>query len=349
MAAIDAKLNGLELGMTMGSLNLVPLGYRQACSGFRSSQAIEPGETGERGRIASEISAQIALGIPGKNLLSHPLMTTHPSWNRRAWIAAAIATPFAVCCGCRTTPVTGRKQLRFIPKSMEMSLGEQSYAEVVSQAKPSENSIWAAAVQRTGSRIAEVANAPDFQWEFRLLASETKNAFCLPGGKVAIYEGIIPSCQNEAGLAVVMSHEIAHALAHHGAERMSQQAGVKGVGSVIGWAMSDSSPATREIAMRAFGTGAQYGVLLPYSRKHESEADEIGLHLLARAGYDPSEAPLFWERFGSAKQGSEAPPEWASTHPSDDRRAADLAAKLPEAMQIYQTSPVQHGQGESFT
>ncbi len=229
---------------------------------------------------------------------------------------------------------------------MEMSLGEQSYAEVVNQNKRSENQAWIDAVERTGSRIAEVANAPDFQWEFRLLASETKNAFCLPGGKVAIYEGIIPYCQNEAGLAVVMSHEIAHALAHHGAERMSQQAGVKGVGSVIGWAMSDYSPATRELAQRAFGTGAQYGVLLPYSRKHESEADEIGLHLMARAGYDPAEAPLFWGRFGAAKQGSETPPEWASTHPSDDRRAADLAAKLPEAIRLYESTTAQYGRGE---
>ncbi|MFO0011890.1 MAG: M48 family metallopeptidase [Planctomycetota bacterium] len=273
-------------------------------------------------------------------------MKTSRSWNRRAWIAAAVAAPISFCCGCRTTPVTGRKQFRFIPKSMEMSLGEQSYAEVVSQAKPSENQAWNEAVQRAGQRIAEVANAPDFQWEFRLLASDTKNAFCLPGGKVAIYEGIIPLCQNEAGLAVVMSHEIAHALAHHGAERMSQQTGVQGAGAVLGWAMSDYSPATRELAMRAFGTGAQYGVLLPYSRKHESEADEIGLHLMARAGYDPAEAPLFWGRFGGAKQANEAPPEWASTHPSDDRRASDLAAKLPEAIQLYEGSAVRYGRGE---
>lgn len=271
------------------------------------------------------------------------------SWNRRAWITAALATPVAYSCGCRSTPVTGRKQFRFIPKSMEMSLGEQSYAEVVNQAKPSENQAWVQAVERTGQRIAEVANAADFQWEFRLLASETKNAFCLPGGKVAIYEGIIPYCESEAGLAVVMSHEIAHALAHHGAERMSQQAGVQGAGAVLGWAMSDYSPATRQLAQKAFGTGVQYGVLLPYSRKHESEADEIGLHLMARAGYDPAEAPLFWGRFGTAKQGSEAPPEWASTHPSDERRASDLAAKLPEALQLYQASATRYGRGEQLT
>jgi len=271
------------------------------------------------------------------------------SWNRRAWITAALATPVLYSCGCRTTPVTGRKQFRFIPKSMEMSLGEQSYAEVVSQAKPSEKEAWVQAVQRTGQRIAEVANAPDFQWEFRLLAAETKNAFCLPGGKVAIYEGMIPYCESEAGLAVVMSHEIAHALAHHGAERMSQQAGVQGAGAGLGWAMSDYSPATRQLAPKAFGTGVQYGVLLPYSRKHESEADEIGLHLMARAGYDPAEAPLFWGRFGNAKQGTETPPEWASTHPSDERRAADLAAKLPEALQLYQASATRYGRGEQLT
>jgi predicted Zn-dependent protease len=235
--------------------------------------------------------------------------------------------------------------LRFIPKSMEMQLGEQSYAEVVSKSAPSQNGAWTDAVRRTGERIAAVANAPGFQWEFRLLADKTQNAFCLPGGKVAIYEGIVPLCENEAGLAVVMSHEIAHALAHHGAERMSQQAGVQGVGAVLGWAMSDTTPMTRDLAMRAFGTGAQYGLLLPYSRHHESEADAIGLRLMAQAGYDPSEAPLFWGRFGNAKSG-EQPAEWASTHPSDERRATDLANKLPEALSLYQSTPNRYGRGE---
>jgi len=272
-----------------------------------------------------------------------------PIWTRRAWLAGGALLPCAMgLCGCRSTPVTGRPQLRFIPKSMEKSLGEQSYAEVLSQSAPSENAAWQNAVTRTGQRIAQVANAPDFQWDFRLLAAPTQNAFCLPGGKVAVYEGIIPFCENEAGLAVVMSHEIAHALAHHGAERMSQQAGVQGVGAVLGWAMTDTTPATRELAMRAFGTGTQYGLLLPYSRRHESEADEIGLQLMAKAGYDPSEAPLFWGRFAQAKEGSEAPPEWASTHPSDDRRTADLAAKLPEALGQYQASPTRYGRGEKL-
>lgn len=264
---------------------------------------------------------------------------------RREALLAMGAMGIASCCGCRSTPMTGRPQLRFIPKSMEMQLGEQSYAEVVSKSTPSQNGAWTDAVRRTGERIAAVANAPGFQWEFRLLADKTQNAFCLPGGKVAIYEGIVPLCENEAGLAVVMSHEIAHALAHHGAERMSQQAGVQGVGAVLGWAMSDTTPMTRDLAMRAFGTGAQYGLLLPYSRHHESEADAIGLRLMAQAGYDPSEAPLFWGRFGNAKSG-EQPAEWASTHPSDERRATELANKLPEALNLYQSTANRYGRGE---
>lgn len=271
-------------------------------------------------------------------------------WDRRRWLYNAVGlSAISLCCGCRSTPFTGRPQLRFIPKSMEMSLGEQSYAEVLAESTVSQNAAWTDAVVRTGQRISQVANAPDFKWDFRLLASPKQNAFCLPGGKVAIYEGIIPYCENEAGLAVVMSHEIAHALAHHGAERMSQQAGVKGVGAVLGWAMSETTPATRELSMKAFGTGVQYGVLLPYSRHHESEADAIGLQLMAKAGYDPSEAPLFWGRFGQAKSGTGTPPEWASTHPSDDRRASDLAAKLPEALALYQSTGSRYGKGEKLT
>lgn len=265
---------------------------------------------------------------------------------RRAMLASMGCVGLSMCCSCRSTPMTGRPQLVFIPKSMEMSLGEQSYADVVSKSKPSQNPAWVQAVERTGRRIAAVVNAQGFQWEFRLLAEATQNAFCLPGGKVAIYEGILPSCENEAGLAVVMSHEIAHALARHGAERMSQQAGVQGAGAMLGWAMSETTPMTRDLAMRAFGTGTQYGILLPYSRHHESEADSIGIQLMAKAGYDPSEAPLFWGRFGNAKSGSESPPEWASTHPSDDRRAAELSAKLPQALEQYQSASSRYGRGE---
>jgi metalloendopeptidase OMA1, mitochondrial len=262
--------------------------------------------------------------------------------SRRDWIVASAPCLFGFC-GCKSTPVTGRPQLRLIPSSTEMQLGEQSFQDVVSQTPPSQNMAWQETVTRVGQRIAAYANQPSFQWDFRLLASQTQNAFCLPGGKVAIYEGLIPYCQNEAGLAVVMSHEIAHAIAHHGAERMSHQAGVKGIGAMLGWAMNEATPATRELAMKAFGTGAQYGVLLPYSRRHESEADEIGLYLMAQAGYDPTEAPLFWGRFSQAA-GTNTP-EWASTHPSDERRAAELNSKLPVALNYYDQAANKFGKG----
>lgn len=265
--------------------------------------------------------------------------------NRREILMAGTAT-FLGCCGCRSAPVTGRPQLKLIPTSLELQLGQQSFNEVVQSVPASQNAHWQQIVSRVGQRIAAEANQPKFQWDFRLLADQTQNAFCLPGGKVAIYEGIIPACQNEAGLAVVMSHEIAHAIAHHGAERMSQQAGVSGVSTMLGWMMNDVTPATKQLAMQAFGTGARYGLLLPYSRKHETEADEIGLMLMAKAGYDPSEAPLFWGRFAQA--GSSNTPEWASTHPSDDRRATELTAKLPTAHSLYESSPYRFGKGETL-
>lgn len=265
--------------------------------------------------------------------------------NRRDVLLAGTATLLG-CCGCRSAPITGRPQLKLIPNSLEMQLGQQSFNDVVQSVPASQNTHWQQIVTRVGQRIAAEANQPKFQWDFRLLADQTQNAFCLPGGKVAIYEGIIPACQNEAGLAVVMSHEIAHAIAHHGAERMSQQAGVSGVSTMLGWMMNDVTPATKQLAMQAFGTGARYGLLLPYSRKHETEADEIGLMLMAKAGYDPTEAPLFWGRF--AQGGSTGTPEWASTHPSDDRRAAELTAKLPTANSIYESSNYRFGKGEAL-
>jgi predicted Zn-dependent protease len=155
----------------------------------------------------------------------------------------------------------------------------------------------------------------------------------------------MPICQNEAGLAVVMSHEVAHALARHGGERMSQQAGVQTVSGVLGYAMKGYSPVTRDLVMRAYGAGTQVGYVLPHSRKHELEADRIGIQLMAQAGYDPSEAPRFWKRFGESN--SEKPTEWLSTHPSDQRRAEELTELLPEADLAYQSAPQRWGTGEA--
>lgn len=247
--------------------------------------------------------------------------------------------------GCQTAPETGRKQLLLVPESQEMTLGAQAFEEVKTEAQPSRNSRWVELVQRVGKRIARHADRDDFEWQFELFESEEQNAFCLPGGKVAIYEGILPVCQNEAGLAVVMSHEIAHALARHGGERMSQSMAVDGVKQIANRVARKHVPSREELLMQAYGVGSQYLVLLPYNRKQESEADHIGVMLMSRAGYDPSEAPRFWSRFASLK--TEQPIEFLSTHPSDQRRSDDLNALLEEAREYYRKSD-QVGLGQSL-
>jgi predicted Zn-dependent protease len=245
---------------------------------------------------------------------------------------------------CRTAPISGRRQLVVVPESQEIQLGLTAYQELLKAEPPSRNSAYVDTVRRVGYQIAQVANRPDYQWEFSVIASPQQNAFALPGGKVMVYEGILPVCQNEAGLAVVMSHEIAHALARHGGERMSHDFMVNGVGTVINYATQGQEAVQREQWMRAFGVASKYGFVLPYSRKHESEADQIGIILMARAGYDPNEAPRFWERFAAAS-GGRATPEFLSTHPADARRAADLRALLPVALAEYERAPNKIGIG----
>ena len=249
-------------------------------------------------------------------------------------------------CGCRTAPVTGRPQLLLMPEGQEISLGNQAYQETLSDEMSSKNTRLSRLVNRVGQRIASVAQRNDYQWEFRLISDAAQNAFCLPGGKVAIYEGISPVCEDEAGLAVVMSHEIAHALARHGGERISQNLAVDGVTKIAEKLAGSYVPDKKEILMQAYGVGTKYGVLLPYSRKQESEADHIGLTLMAKAGYDPTAAPSFWTRFASLKQGGSTP-EFLSTHPADDRRAKDLRGLMGEANSIYSTASAKHGRGES--
>ncbi len=247
--------------------------------------------------------------------------------------------------GCRTAPISGRRQLVIIPESQEITLGVQAYEKTLAEEAMSENRQLIEMVNRVGQRIAAAADKPEYDWEFRVIASDTMNAFALPGGKVAIYEGLIPICQDEAGLAVVMSHEVAHAIARHGGERMSQQKVVSGLGAVINVvAQQKTSAATTDTVMKAYGATSKYGVILPYSRKHESEADAIGLILMAKAGYDPSVAPEFWERF--SRQTGAKPPELLSTHPTDARRAANLRTLLPEAMNYYKAAPEQLGMGD---
>jgi metalloendopeptidase OMA1, mitochondrial len=242
--------------------------------------------------------------------------------------------------------MTGRKQLLMMPETQEVSLGQQTFADVTKESKESTNERFRELVSRVGHRIAAVSGRGDYQWEFKVLASDEQNAFCLPGGKVAIYEGILPVCQNEAGLAVVMSHEVAHALARHGGERMSQNAAVNGLKTAMGYAMQKQDEIKREAVLKAYGVASEYGVLLPYSRKHELEADHIGVMLMAQAGYDPTEAPRFWKRFGAPTGGETKTPEFMSTHPSDERRSEELTNKLPEAQNLYAKATQQVGLGE---
>ena len=265
--------------------------------------------------------------------------------SRRSFIACLGGSALVGATGCRSAPVTGRRQLVLIPESQEVAMAEQSFAAVLAEEQPSANARWQEIVTRVGTRIAMVANKPAFQWDFRLFGSPEQNAFALPGGKVGVYDGIMPVCQSEAGLAVVMSHEIAHAIARHGSERMSHQAAVQSVGSVLGYAVRGSSQSGQNMLLNAYGAAAKYGVILPYSRQHELEADSIGLELMASAGFDPAEAPRFWQRFAAAATGP-APPTWASTHPSDAQRAAQLAMLVPAATPLYEAAPLRVGMGE---
>ncbi len=275
---------------------------------------------------------------------------TNRQLDRREFLNWTIPAGIGLCScfGCRTTPITQRRQLLLVPESQEVQMGVAAYEEVKTKNKISTNAKYKEVVDRVGQRLAAAAKqqnlGTNFDWEFVVIADQTQNAFCLPGGKVAFYEGILPVCQNEAGVAVVMSHEISHALARHGGERMSQQLQVEGAGKILQAVVKKKAADKEEVFMTAYNAGAKYGFVLPYSRKHESEADEMGIHIMSQAGYDPSEAPKFWERFASAKSG-DAPPEFASTHPSDASRAAALKALLPKALEEYQAAPTKHGVG----
>jgi len=242
-------------------------------------------------------------------------------------IAAVLAG--LMLLACQSVPITGRHQLVLISPEEEISLGDEAYKNTLKESKLSHDEASIALVRRVGLRIAAAADRPDYRWAFTLLENKTPNAFALPGGKVAVYTGILPITRDETGMAVVLGHEVAHALAHHGAERMSTglltEIGAVGVAAVLG-----GDAQTAKAVEAAFGVG----VMLPFSRSHESEADHIGLHLMARAGYDPREAVTFWKRMEQAGQGT--PPEFLSTHPSDEHRIQQIELWLPEVLPIYE-------------
>lgn len=236
--------------------------------------------------------------------------------------------------GCATVPYTERQQIMMVSEEQESQIGATLFTEVKQESKLSGDSRMNSMVSEAGRRIAAAADKPDYKWEFVVIEDKSVNAFALPGGKVAFNTGIMPVCQDEAGIAAVMGHEVAHALARHGSERMSQQQALSIGGVALMAAISGRSPVVREGVMQAYGLGAQVGVLLPYSRKHELEADRIGMILMAKAGYDPRQAVSFWERMIAKKEGS-APPPFLSTHPSDQTRVQELKSFLPEALKYY--------------
>ena len=270
-------------------------------------------------------------------------------WTRRQYFGRIMMTGLGLgCCGCRTAPETNRRQLILMPETTEISLGQQSYEQATANVPRSQNAQVIQQVEQVGQRIAQAAGRPDYQWEFRVLATPEQNAFALPGGKVAVHEGILPICLNEAGLAVVISHEVAHALARHGGERMSQGMAVNTVQQVGQYVLQGQPQRRQDRFLTAYGVVTKYGVVLPYSRRQESEADHIGVMLMARAGYNPEEAPRFWLRFAAAAQAAAAPPEFLSTHPASENRASDLQQLLPEARVLYAKAPTQIDLGNSL-
>jgi predicted Zn-dependent protease len=242
---------------------------------------------------------------------------------------------------CASVPITGRSQLQLVSATEMAAMSEQQYDEMMRKARVSTDRRTAAQLERVGNRIARAtesylrANGVHmwFNWEFTLIDDDKQvNAWCMPGGKVAFYTGILPYTQNEDGMAVVMGHEVAHALARHGGERLSQALLAQLGGLALSEAMSAQPGKTAQVWKEAVGVGTQVG-LLGYSRLHESEADQIGLILMAKAGYDPRTAISFWERMSNS--GKQKPPELLSTHPSDARRIADIKRHLPAALKYY--------------
>jgi predicted Zn-dependent protease len=250
---------------------------------------------------------------------------------------------------CNTVPLTGRKQLSLVSNSEVLSLSYQEYGDFIKTTPLSSDAAGTAAIKRVGAKLEAAVKAylaqtgqnelvEGYEWEFNLVQGTDVNAFCMPGGKVVFYEGIMPITKDDTGIAVVMGHEIAHAIARHGNERMSQQMMAQLGTTAVSAVVSSKSQTTQTIANTVFGLGAQYGVLLPYSRKHELEADHLGLIFMAMAGYNPQEAVPFWQRMSA--NGGAGVAEFMSTHPSDDTRINELTQAMPEAMKFYKPSGV---------
>ena len=253
-------------------------------------------------------------------------------------IACTVLT--VVLLACSTNPFTGKKTLAIVPNSQILPMSFQQYDQFLSENKVVTGTADAAMITRVGQKISTAAerwlNAngyagylKDYQWEYKLVQDEAVNAWCMPGGKIVFYTGILPIAKGERGVAAIMGHEVAHALANHGQQRMSAGQ-LQAVGAVAGNIALSKDPKNQQIFNQAYGIGSTVGVMLPFSRGHETEADRIGLTIMAIAGYDPTEAVQLWRRM-KASAGGDAPPEFLSTHPSNDTRINNLQKWIPEA------------------
>lgn len=256
---------------------------------------------------------------------------THPNSRRiAAWAPLAVLL-LAPACG--TVSGTGRSQLLLISKSEEHQMGLEAWNQIKAKEKVSEDAAANALVAKVGQRLAAAVGDKSFQWEFVVFESKQANAFCLPGGKIAVYSGILPITKDEDGLAVVLGHEIAHATARHGGERLSQGLVAQLGAAAVAKGLGSKDPETTKAVYAALGIGIGVGVLLPFSRTHESEADRIGLQFMAKAGYHPRHAIGFWERM--AKKGGDGGIELLSSHPSHSTRTQQIRRWIPEALRHY--------------
>lgn len=264
---------------------------------------------------------------------------------RHLYYFSILFTLIIIVNSCTTVPLTGRRQLSLVPESEMITMSFTNYSEFMKTNPVSADKVNSSLVQEVGKNISAAvikyfadnnlsSRLDGYQWEFNLIKNDTTpNAWCMPGGKVVVYSGILPYTKDKDGLAVVVSHEVAHAVARHGNERMSQELLAQYGSVVLSEALKNKPDQTKTIFGSAYGLGAQFGVMLPFSREHELEADKLGLIFMAMAGYDPQTAIAFWERMAS--MGGQKPPEFMSTHPSDATRIQKIKDALPEVMTYY--------------